>query len=142
MAKSGKDAQASFRLPQALYDRLRAAAGDRPIGDEMRRRLEQSLEVDAGDVDLKTRQLLASIGEVAEVLYAFHGPWYEEPWSLAVLRRAIDTLLSAVGPKGEPVFQKSDKTIADTIWETTDVQAVGHTLGVAKAAEFLKRTRT
>jgi hypothetical protein len=122
MAKSGKDAQASFRLPQSLYDRLKAAAGDRPIGDEMRRRLEASFtEAPPGTDDPKTQALLAAIAEIASQLHGFYEPWHENAYSLAVLKSAVATLLTVMGPKGEPKLELNpEKHLLDAVFDVSD----------------------
>ena len=100
-----KGMQTSLRLPQDLHGRLMAAAGDKGIGEEMRQRLEASFANEPQGTDPKTAGLLGAIANVARTIGSFYAPWHEDPYALAAVRSAVETLLAALGPKGEPVFR-------------------------------------
>ena len=96
----GSDKALSLRLPHDLYDRLVQAAGERSVSEEIRQRLEASF-----DQDPETAELLGAIAKVAHTIGSFYAPWHEDPYALAAVRSAVETLLAALGPKGEPVFR-------------------------------------
>ncbi len=51
--------QSAVRLPQSLHQRLKKAGGERGMGEEIRRRLEASFDVEAkAPGDPKTREIL------------------------------------------------------------------------------------
>jgi hypothetical protein len=110
-----------LRLPRTLHERLKAEAdaAQRTFAAEVRRRLEASLaaETTAGGDDPKTRQLLAGIAKLASEIGTFYAPWHENPYSLAVLRSAVDTLLGVSGPKGEPVYQPDPNKLLDMFFD-------------------------
>ena len=87
--------QTSLRLPRGLYDRLTEAAGDRGLGDEIRRRLQGSLS--SVEVDWQTRKLADAIA-----LVAMRTEWRKSRRSFAVFRAALRELLAHVQPPNEP----------------------------------------
>ena len=100
-----KSMQTSVRLPRELHERLMAVAGNKGIGEEMRQRLEASFDPQQRRVDPKTAELLDGVANVARTIGSFYAPWHENPYALAAVRSAVETLLTALGPKGEPVFR-------------------------------------
>src|SRR5262249_53892822 len=61
-----KGMQTSLRLPRELHDRLAMAAGDKGIGEEIRRRLEASFASEPPTVsDPRFADLLSAIGYTA-----------------------------------------------------------------------------
>src|SRR5438046_602691 len=105
----------TFRIPPDLRDRLQTAAGDRPLGEEVRRRLESSFGPAPMVVDTTTKRLLAGIAAMAEFFVAIPepvavmlgmtgkppGPWYKDAISFAALRDATVRLLGQLGPREE-----------------------------------------
>ena len=87
--------QTSLRLPRGLYDRLAEAAGDRGLGDEIRRRLQASLS--RGEVDWQTRKLADAVA-----LVAMQTGWRKSRRGFAAFRAALGELLAHVQPPDEP----------------------------------------
>jgi hypothetical protein len=119
---------------------LKAAAGDRPIGEEMRRRLEASFAEGSKATDPKTQALLAAVAEVAASLNAFYKPWHESAYSLAVLKSAVATLLTVMGPKGEPKLELDPNIhLLDAVVDTSDPpETVGRLLAMSQLTGFAK----
>jgi hypothetical protein len=111
----------AFRIDPALRDRLVAAAGDRPLGEEIRRRLEASFAVDrAPAADTKTLALRAALDAAAEAVKWRPAPatpgrglaaalaqmrartWHQSATSYAAFKDAIVMLLQIYEPDGEP----------------------------------------
>jgi hypothetical protein len=101
-----RDTAVALRLPRELHAQLKRAAAGRSVSEEMRARLERSLLRDLAD-DAPTRALTEAISELARNVKAYYGGWHENPYSFAVFRVAVDTLLSKMRPKGEPVEPES-----------------------------------
>jgi hypothetical protein len=101
----GSDKALSLRLPHDLHDRLAQAAGARSVSEEIRQRLEASFDPQQRRVDPKTAELLDGVATVARTIGSFYAPWHENPYALAAVRSAVETLLAALGPKGDPVFR-------------------------------------
>ena len=103
----------TFRISPELRERLSAAAGGRPIGEEIRRRLEASFSPEQSAIDPKTRKLVGDIADVARTLEGFDVPWHESPYSFVALRAAVETFRTAHGPNGDPVFEPRHKALFD-----------------------------
>jgi hypothetical protein len=101
-----RDTAVALRLPRELHAELKRAAGGRSVSEEMRARLEQSLLRDLAN-DAPTRALTEAISELARNVKAYYGDWHENPYAFAVFRVAVETLLSKMRPKGEPVAPSS-----------------------------------
>jgi hypothetical protein len=116
----------TFRLSPELRGRLITAAGERPFGEEIRRRLERSFEASYEPVLWDRQSLALHEGIVAAIQTLGHehavqlvnaltstrldelGPWHSDPNAFAALQRAIELLLSAYRPEGEPNEVASD----------------------------------
>jgi hypothetical protein len=131
----------TFRLSPELRGRLITAAGERPIGDEIRRRLERSF-VGGYEPPLDRRSLALLDGIVAaintlgsegvnaliswrlqrgvprEIPSGFSelGPWHSDPNAFVALQSTIEFLLQTYRPEGEP---------DDTVQEVATYTAVG-----------------
>jgi hypothetical protein len=84
---------------------LKRAAGDRSMGDEIRRRLDASFVAESAHP--QTRELLEAIAFVIRETDSHYGNWSEDPFSFEVLKACLDSLLTACRPKGEAV-RKTD----------------------------------
>jgi hypothetical protein len=120
-----KGMQTSFRLPRELHKRLMAEAGDKGIGEEMRRRLEASFGPEQPVADPKTGELLAAIAEMAGRVSG----WQEDPDQFAAFARAINLVLAGFMPAGEP---KADNSVLASVLVGSALgrlsPAVGHHL--------------
>jgi hypothetical protein len=101
----GSDKALSLRIPHDLYDRLAQVRGNGNVSEEVRQRLEASFDREQRATNPKTQELLDAIANVARTIGSFYAPWHEDPYALAAVRSAVETLLTALGPKGEPVFR-------------------------------------
>jgi hypothetical protein len=93
MARGIDDVQMTFRLPKALYEEMKAAGN---VSEAARERLE------AVSSDEETRRLQRAIANLANILGTSFGPWHQDPFSWAVMRSAIETLMNARQPTGDP----------------------------------------
>jgi hypothetical protein len=106
MARSAgpNELQTSIRLSRELYDRLDAGREGRPLGEEMRRRLEASFSSSPPPGgDPRTGTLLNHVAAIADVVRVNFGDWQTMPGACAIFRRAIDISLAEIQPEGEPV---------------------------------------
>jgi hypothetical protein len=98
----------TFRISPELRERLAAAAGDRPIGEEIRRRLEASFVGSPAEADdPKTRQFLEALADMASRLAQIDPEWHDDPDLFRAFRQAVTTVLVASEPPGEP--QQSER---------------------------------
>ena len=94
--------QSAIRLPRSLHERLKKAGGERGMGEEIRRRLQASLDAeDAGPPTTETRELLDAISFFDEEMFNYFGSWSKEPFAFEVLNKCVDMLLAYDRPKGE-----------------------------------------
>jgi len=80
--------QTALWLPREMHDQLKKKAGERGLGEEIRRRLRVSFEVDEPP-DKTTDILISAINQLAVEL----GPWYANSFSFEVFKAAIIELL-------------------------------------------------
>src|SRR5262245_43557353 len=101
--------QLKVSLPDHVRERLDAAsaAGDRSVGEEIRRALEDAFFW--RQFDEPTRLLMAQIGFAARLTRAQVGRrWDEHPAAHHVLRQTIMSLLGRRRPAGEPTIDPSE----------------------------------
>ena len=120
-ARASDDVQMTFRLPKALYDELKRAGN---VSEAVRERLEAS----SANEDI--RWLQRGIGNVAETLGAFVGPWHKDPFAWAVMRAAVETLMTARRPKGEPVPHAL--AVVDLLGEGDDPATIGRAMALGE----------
>ncbi len=93
--------QSAVRLSQSLHQRLKKAGGERGMGEEIRRRLEASFDVEAkAPGDPKTRELLAKIERLA-LNTPLDQPWHSDREVFLVFQAAINATLSRYEPNSE-----------------------------------------
>jgi hypothetical protein len=95
MARSDDETQIALRMPRALHERLKEAAGGN-VSEEIRRRLEASFQIDE-----PTEQLMGALNKVATSL-AIDGGWHEDPFLFDVFCSAVTTLLDHWRPTKAP----------------------------------------
>lgn len=101
VAADDGEIQTSLRLPKALHDRLRAASGERGLGQEVRRRLEASFELES---DPATSGLVSLVVMLARELKRFTGTeWSANPFAHQTFKLALPFLLGNA-PKGKAVL--------------------------------------
>jgi hypothetical protein len=142
----------TFRLSPELRARLIAAAGERPIGEEIRRRLERSFQGSYEPrLEGQTLALFDGIAAAIELLGSRRmrhlvatqglselGPWHADPNSFAGLQTTIHSLLEIFRPEGEP-GEIASEWIAPTTLGTVlraiherDPKLVEHVLGAGQ----------
>jgi len=94
--------QTAVRMPRELYERLQTASEGRPLGEEIRRRLEASF-ADAPPADADP--VLDHIARITRVVRRNFGDWHTHPGACAILHRAIDFALAELQPDGDPVVE-------------------------------------
>jgi hypothetical protein len=100
--------QTSLRLSQDLYRRLRRAGGEGGVGEEIRRRLEDSFETEKAPANPKTRELLDAIAYAANETAGYYGNWSEDAFAFEVFTACVDLLLKGYQPKGEAIPSPSE----------------------------------
>jgi hypothetical protein len=88
-------------MPAELYGRLQAAAGERSVGEEIRRRLEASFAGTPSAADPKTHALLSAVARIARELPHWYADWHADPFSFVAFRKAVDKVLMARRPAGD-----------------------------------------
>src|SRR5260370_20461410 len=96
----GSEAVLTFRLPRELHQRLVEESAGRSVSEEMRRRLEASFV--SPPADPETRQLVEAITTIAGFLADWKRKWHRDPTGFALLKRALEIVLEAFRPGGEP----------------------------------------
>jgi hypothetical protein len=121
--------QSAVRLPRSLHDRLREAAGERGMGEEIRRRLEASFDAEAAaSSDQKTRELIEGIERLA---LSMEEPWHANRFAVDVFKAGIIELIERIsqhqaisgatgptgptGPTGTLQTKYGEKAKAETI---------------------------
>jgi hypothetical protein len=117
------------QLGVALDDRLReqldalAAQGGRSIADEIRQRVERTLEQDA--IEAPTRTLMAAIERLAVLVGRQTGrPWHSHPVATRVLCHAIAARLARLRGDGDAVFAPGELPAARLV-TSDDPQTMG-----------------
>lgn len=95
--------QTSLRMPRALYERLSTAAREngRGVGEEIRRRLSASFELEPLAVpiaDAPTQRLISALTRMAASFAQWFGPWHASPAAGRLFRRSVSKLLLLMGP--------------------------------------------
>lgn len=92
--------QSAVRLPRSLHERLKKAGGRRGMGEEIRRRLQFSIDAEKISSDPTTRELLGQIEDIARDLSSDE-PWFANQFAFDVFKAAVDALLLSRRPSGE-----------------------------------------
>jgi hypothetical protein len=97
---AGSEAVLTFRLPRELHQRLVEASGERSLSEEMRGRLEASFV--APPTDAETHQFIEAIATMTDFLAGRKRRWHADPTAFAILREALEIVIEAFRPSGEP----------------------------------------
>jgi hypothetical protein len=108
--------QFTVLLPFDMHKRLQTIAGERGLGEEIRRRLEASFEAEKTLGDPETRELLDAISNFASQTTMYYGEWSKDPFAFKVLKTSVDMLLSYYEPKGDPVPNPNIENLADDLF--------------------------
>ncbi len=109
--------QTALRLPNDLYERLQRAGGEGGVGEEVRRRLEASFAAEKPPANPKTQELLGVISFVADKTDFYRSDWSKDPFAFAVLKAAVDLMLTARRPKGEAVKKPDTSAVSDLFFD-------------------------
>jgi hypothetical protein len=124
MARGTEDVQMTFRLSKPLYETLKKAGN---VSVEARERLEVVSN------EAETRWLQQAIANVAGTVAEFIGPWHKDPFAWAVMHAAVETLLTARKPEGEPVpLSIADRAMGRFMPLGSDPVTVGRTLALTE----------
>jgi hypothetical protein len=121
----------SLRLSPDLHEKLDAARGDRPLGEEIRNRLAASFDERARAHDPMTAATLESIANAAKIISQNYGDWHIDPGANAVFRRAVEILVHRVA--GDPEVKPTAQ--ANPMFQGKDVETAANM--VAAAANVL-----
>src|SRR5262245_47223368 len=120
------------QLKVSLPDELRAeieeaaAKAGHSLGEEIRQRLERTLQDDG--IDPATRKLMAAIGDLHVLARSQpNHSWHQQPAAHRVFRHAIVARLARLRPTGEPVFAPGDLPDHPLV-ASQDVEAMGQGL--------------
>lgn len=123
-----RDTAVGLRLPRELHALLKRAAAGRSVSEEIRERLAESLFRDNRE-SAATQKLTDAVAEVARNVKPYYGDWHENPYAYAVFRVAVQTLLSKMRPKGEPVAPSdTDEWLPGDTPETAGVNIARSTI--------------
>jgi hypothetical protein len=112
--------QTSLRLSRELYNGLDAAREGRPLGEEIRRRLEASLSgAPPAAANPTTAHLLAELVVLSDLVEKAYGNWHADPGAYAVFQLALVKLVEQFKPKGDPVLKPLDGA-PSMLRDTTD----------------------
>jgi hypothetical protein len=110
--KSGTMFQTAVRLDREMHDRLKA--GERGLSDEIRWRVQRTLDED-DTYDAPTRELGAAVMALAlEVQRETGCSWHNHAGAHRLLRRAILTKLARLKPEGPMFDGQPGRTIPGT----------------------------
>jgi hypothetical protein len=114
--------QIKVSLPDGLRAQLEEAAtnADHSLSEEVRTRIEESLEEDV--IDPETRKLMAGIGALAHLVRIQTGRnWYDHAASNRVLRHAITARLERMkGGTDEAVFHPGELPVVRLVAAGSD----------------------
>jgi hypothetical protein len=100
--RSESEVSVAFRLSRDLHEQLKKAGGERGLSEEIRRRLEWSIAND-WTRDTKTGSVIDAIANLARNVKSYYGDWHKNRYAFDVFKVAVDTVLTKVRPKGEPI---------------------------------------
>ena len=94
--------QTALWLPRDLHEQLKKAGGERGLGDEIRRLIQEAMDAaDAAQTpDETTNELLSMISEIAQGL-SRDEPWFSNRFAFDVFKAAINELLLNHQPSGD-----------------------------------------
>lgn len=114
--KADEMVQTAVRLPQSLRDRLVKAGGESGMGEEIRRRLEASFDLERVPPNPKTRDLLDALSYFAEETAGDYGDWSADAFAFEVFKACADMLFMHYRPKGDAVANPKSGGMADVLF--------------------------
>jgi hypothetical protein len=91
--------QTAVWLPRSMHEKLKKDSGERGLGDEIRRRLQNSFDAEQLPRDPTTDELLDAIKEIGGNL---DEPWHADYFAYDVFKTAINKLFSNYQPEAQP----------------------------------------
>lgn len=95
-----KMVQTAVWLPRDMHEKLKEAGGERGLGEEIRRRIQNALDAAETPSDQITDEVLDQIKDIARDV-SDDEPWHANRFAFDVLRAAINALLSSHQPSSE-----------------------------------------
>lgn len=139
--KSLKLKQTAVSLPPDMRARLAPPGSDLRLGEEIRRRLQASLDADSTAIDAKTSELLALISDIARNVTSFYGPWHSDSFAFEVFTSAANTALSLQRPSGEMIAKPGPDSLAELFFdERNGPEAVGRAIAAMAINSHRKTT--
>jgi hypothetical protein len=93
--------QTALWLPRGMQEHLKKAGGERGLGDEIRRRIQITLDIESLRRDQTTRQLLDEIEQLALSSSLDKGSWHANRFAYDVFKAAINELLASYQPHSD-----------------------------------------
>jgi hypothetical protein len=126
--------QTALWLPRDMLERLKEAGGERGLGEEIRRRLLVSFEVEKPPRDQLTNLLLNLIKRIA-VNLSLDEEWWASRFAFNVFKTAINELLSELASTEVPNEPQPGTITKLQTRYGPDVETIGKILARAAFAE-------
>jgi hypothetical protein len=93
-----------------MYDALVTAAAkkQRPVSEEIRARIEETLMAEIVGPDTQTAALTVAINRMVRELKVAYGNWHKNPFAFEIFKASVATIIGYFQPKGEPAPPKLD----------------------------------
>jgi len=132
----------AISLPPEMHALLKQSGGDRGLSEEIRRRLQASLDAERTS-DAETRTLVEMIAQAARNTSEFYGAWHKDAFSFQAFKAATNWMLNTFEPKGEPVAKPNSDSLADVLFdEAGGPEAVGRSIAAIVQYSEQKSQRT
>ena len=119
------------------------AAGERPVGETIRNRLEWSFAIE--QLDLRTLDLIEAIADAADWTDKTAGPWHDDPSRREAFKGVIVALINHLAVKGaasEGVATKHGSLASGIIGENPPSAEVSKFLVGMTLGDYERRTAT
>jgi hypothetical protein len=127
--------QTALWLPRDLHEQLKKEGGERGLGEEIRRRLQYALNAADTPTDQITDEVLDQIRDITRDLSG-DDPWHANRFVHAVLKAAIDVLLSNHQPRGEG--KPETKARLQALYGEQSAEAIGRIIGLVAIKAYAR----
>jgi len=93
--------QTAVWLPRGMHERLKRDGGERGLGDEIRRRLQLTVDADQQWRDPVTELLVNDVRKIVFRLADGNKTWWEDRWAAKTLKEAVFRLIQRLCPSSE-----------------------------------------
>jgi hypothetical protein len=108
--------QFTVLLPAETFRRLEDLAGNRSIGEEIRRRLEASFEAEKALTGSKTQELVDAISSFTKEIVGDYGDWSKDRFAFELVQACVNMLLTHYEPKGGPVAKPKPEGVGELLY--------------------------